>query len=169
MLEGTWAVRYTDGSVVSQYDQEHPAFFRSEGHPRGGEIPYRAIEWPKVTELVLESEHAKSTFAVQDPGPGYSVALKSRTFMVPSAGMELRCFMICTMRDDVEINLDHIATIVAATERVVFWMPDGSTHDCPHYDCPDVANWVTGLATGQHTGLMPTTHELKLATTQHLI
>ena len=173
MLEGTWAVRYKDGTILSQYDRASPHFFVSPGHERGGEVPFRAIEWNRVSEVFFESDFAKSTFAILDPGEQYSLSLKCRTFMVQWSepgpeGKELgfsaqiRAFMICTTHRDMPIDLDRVETIKAATAHVTYWLPDGSTHSCPYYDCPDVANWVTGAVKGKRVGLMPSTHELKI-------
>lgn len=184
MLEGTWAVRYADGTMLSQHDRDHPQFIASEGHPRGGEVPFRAIEWPRTTELVLESELAKSTFDISPPGDGYHLALKCRTYHVRAwrpgvptyfpdrpepviepfqVLLDVRAYLVCTMRDDVEVDLARVATLEAATVHVTYWLPDGSVHDCPHYDCPDVSRWVQDAAKGTYSGLMPATHAVGCA------
>jgi hypothetical protein len=156
-----------DGSYTAQFDIGHPAFHRVPGHPRGGEVPFRAIDWSNVQELILESEWAKSTFAIQRV-EGYYTGLRSRTFMLPQLGVEFRCFMICTFRNGVEIDPDRIATTELACAHVTYWMPDGSVHACPHYNCSDVYKWVQGLATGTPSGLMPATHALNLTAASNL-
>ena len=155
--------------MLSQYDSTRPDFLTAAGHPRGGEVPYRAIEWERVTELYFESEFARSTYAIDLASePDHYLGLRSRTFMVPSHSVELRCFMLCSFRRGVEIDPDRIATAELATNWVLYWFPDGSAHQCVHYNCPDVGRWVTNLVTGQNSGLMPATHALNLTAASDL-
>lgn len=111
---------------MMQYDTTHPAC-----HVEGGEIPYRAIRWPEATKLTLTSQFTEDTFDVAPLPEGYQLSLRSRHFMSPSDQM-LWCYLLVVSRVGEDVT-DRSAV------SVLYWFPDGSTHECPHFNCPDVA------------------------------
>lgn len=133
-MESTWIARYVDGSECREYDD------------LGNEQPFSSIDWSRATELVFESDQVQAVFALVPLGPEYRIKLKARTFMRLVDGTlaaDLRCFMICTERADAVVDLGQVATIIAATTHVTYWFPDGTTHECDLYCCPEVDRWVS--------------------------
>lgn len=130
---GTWRVEYASGEVLDQYDTNHPAC-----NVAAGEVPYRAIQWPEVRKLVLTSQYAEDTFDVAALPEGFQLSLRSRHFMSTADEM-LWCYLLVVSRASEEVT-DQ------STVSVLYWFPDGSTHECPHFNCPDVAsyghNWI---------------------------
>jgi hypothetical protein len=152
---GSWIALYNDGTSCWQYDTTHPGFL-SDGHG-GGEVPYRAIDWSKVSQLKLESQWATATFDVTPPPEGYSVRLQSRHFRAVD-GTNTMCFMIVTLDDTKPLNMDDIQTYVAATVHVTYWFPNGVVHDCPHFECADASRYGMHMVHGKVGELMPETH-----------
>jgi hypothetical protein len=146
---GSWLVHYTDGTECWQYDTGHVAFL---GDPTTGEVPLRAIEWTRARELVLESQWARSTFAITPPPEGYTLRLVRRVFQsYADDGSQL-----ITMAY-VLVCLRGTELLPEMTDHAVYWYPDGTVHECPLYDCPDVRRYAEGQLKQQPVGLMPHT------------
>lgn len=151
---GSWLVRYEDGTECWQYDTKHPDFL---GDPDTGEVPLRTIDWPHATEMVLESQWARSTFSIQPPPEGYSIRLMRRVFQT-YVGNTVAITMVYVL-----VCISGTELTPEATDHAVYWLPDGTVHQCPHYDCPDVRRYAEGQMNQQPVGLMPHTqiHQLQ--------
>lgn len=142
----SWMVRYKDGRELRQFDSTAPEFYN-------GEVPYRAINWPEVKELVLGSEFIEQTFEISEPPAGIAISLRSRHFRVLK-GDTVTCFMITLARAGEEVTNESV-------QSVLYWFPDGTSHECPHFNCPDVADYGAAMVHKLQGKLMPSTHELK--------
>jgi len=142
-IVASWAVEYTDGSYLSQYDTD------------GTERPYRSIEWDRVQFLVLESQLLRQTFDIH-PDPTVRLSLRSRHFMTVEGDGTL-CFML--------VGSDPAASEVnvESTRWALYWFPDGVYHVCDQFDCRDVRAYGSGLLHGIPRGLMPEHHHLRTA------
>lgn len=144
---------YSDGTDLAQYDEKSPLFL---GEPGLGEVPYRAIEWNRVESLRLESQYHKSEFSIIQPPEGYKISLRRRAWG-SAQGDETMVFMIVVSVDGVEVD-DQ------STAHVTYWFPNGVVHDCPRFNCPDVAKYASGMLHGiPGRSLMPESHELEVA------
>jgi len=161
---GSWYVEYADHTSLWQYDEQHPQFL-ADGQG-GGEVPYRAIDWSKVERVPFESQWTEPTVYEVAHVDGYSVSLKSRHFRSPE-GTTTMCYMLVTTDDAIPIDPDRIATQKAATLMMNFWFPNGVTHSCPDYDCPDVSRYGLALVHGQPGQLMPESHVTTLHVDAH--
>lgn len=142
----SWAVRYKDGRELRQFDDKAPEFLN-------GEVPYRAINWPEVKDLMLGSALLEQTFEMSPPPEGIQISLRSRHFKMLT-GDTVTCFMITLSREGEEVTNDSVVS-------VLYWFPDGSTHECPHFNCPDVSDYGAAMVHRLTASLMPSTHELK--------
>jgi hypothetical protein len=77
MIGCSWAVVYDNGEVMAQYDVNHP-----KCKLESGEVPLAAIEWPRVSRILFESQLAADAFDVTPPPAGYKYGLKARQQMV---------------------------------------------------------------------------------------
>jgi len=137
----SWAVEYTDGTTLSQYEN-------------GKEVPYRSIDWSKAQRLVFESQLLRETFGI-DPQPEIQLSLRSRHFMTPE-GASTMCFLLVGSRPGLPVDAD-------STQWVLYWFPDGVSHVCDQFDCRDVRAYGSGLVHGIPRGLMPEHHQLRTA------
>jgi hypothetical protein len=145
-VNASWMVRYKDGRELRQFDSDASEFFN-------GEVPYRKINWPEVKELVFGSELIEQTFDITDPPEGYTLSLRSRHFRVLS-GDTVTCFMLTLSKTGEEVTNESVAS-------VLYWFPNGSTHECPHFNCPDVGAYGAAMVHELTAKLMPATHELR--------
>ena len=142
MYEGTWAVVYDDDTVLTQKDEGHPQF-----HKESFEVPYKAIEWPRVRKVLFHSLDDTTEFTVL-PTPDWAVSMRSRVFM-NQQGKALRAFMLIISTPGNEVDAESV-------QRVMYWFLNGVIHDCPHFNCDSVGayamTWVHGT---QGAGLIP--------------
>jgi len=144
-MHGSWVVEYQDGSFLAQYDAEHPTAI-------DGEVPYRAINWANVARVRFESQVATGSFDIPEPDPGYAWSLRSRHWMRPG-GTTMSAFMIVASRAGQEVRDDTV-------DYVLFWFPDGTTHETPLFNSPDASQYGSGLVHGIQRSLMPATGQL---------
>lgn len=143
-----WAVVYRDGSVLHCADNENDQFKMDAGHPWGGEVPFKAINWPEVEELGFYGPGGEVTsFAVGAPTPGYEYALRSRVFITPGLS-EFRWFVLVEVR----AGEDPTDTNVA---QVLYWGEDGTSHQCFKFNCGEIAQYSIARNTGTAGQLMP--------------
>ena len=139
VLNGSWLVRYEDGTEEWQYNTSSPHF-------TSGEVPYRAIQWPRVRKLIFESQYAKSEFDVEPVPDDFKTTLHSRHFWRPE-GVSISCFLVV---------VSHKAqTPKDGAVSDFYWNPDGTTHNCHLYDCPDVAQYGGHVVNGKVPDLSP--------------
>lgn len=150
MITGSWAVRYADGSALSQY-QDHPEAVN-------GEVPLHLINWSQVTELQFESQWAQSTFTIVQPPEGYGLRLVRRTIQLLS-GPTLSLFLLVCYQGTFDPE---------STDHATYWLPDGTVHQCPHFDCTDVRHYVEGCLLDRPHGLMPHTAAHAVRAEAHL-
>jgi hypothetical protein len=144
-MSATWLVRYSDGSELHQYDKSSEKFIAD-----AGEVPYRAIEWDRVVELTLSSAEWESRFTIAQPPEGTKLSLRSRHFRTQE-GVTVPCFMVVQSIAGEEVTDESV-------QWVLYWLPNGVDHQCPHFNCPDVANYALKLVHGIPAGIMPSTH-----------
>lgn len=154
-MTATWLVRYTDGSELAQFDRASPAFVAA-----AGEVPYHAIDWPRVEELCFASAHVEERFAVALPPEGYRLSLRSRHTRTVG-GDQVMCFLLLVTLAGAEPSNE---TVVSAT----YWFPDGTMHTCPHFNCPDVARYARGQLLGAPVPLAAATEVLSAAVDSQL-
>ena len=138
----SWEVEYQDGGGLSQYDAE------------GNEVPYRAIDWPRVSRLILESQAVRRMFEVH-PTPELHLSLRSRHFMTAD-GTGTMCFVLLGSQPGREIDAE-------STRWALYWFPDDTLHECPRFDCSDVRQYGSNLVHGQPRHLMPQGHDVEVA------
>lgn len=148
IISGSWSAIYNDGTSLSQFDSESPHYL-----PDAGEVPYRAIEWDKVQALVLASQFNETRLDINPAPEGFNHTLRSRHFRTMQ-GDQVMCFIVMTSRADQEVDKNSVVS-------AYYWFPDGNTHDCVHFDCPDVGNYGAHWVNGADLSLMPSTHALK--------
>lgn len=151
-MQLTWAVDYRDGTSLSQFDATSSDFIADSG-----EVPYRAIDWQRVSKLRLESQDAVVSFDVVPPHAGSKISLRSRHFRTPS-GLDTMCFMITESLADEEVTAETV-------KSVIYVFPDGTTHECPNFNCPDIGKYAHNKLRDQATSLMPATHEIQTEVT----
>lgn len=147
-LNGSWAVVYRDGSTLSQYDTTSPHCVQE-----AGEVPYRKIDWPEVTTLILASQILEQHFPITPVPPEFKTSLRSRTFKTMT-GEQVTCFMVVVSKDDEDVTPEN-------TSSVFYWFPDGTVHECVHFDCPDVGHFGALFAHDVERSLMPATHAIE--------
>lgn len=141
-MTASWFVRYRDGTEDWQYNTASPHF-----HQDGGEVPYRAIDWPQVETLVFESQFVRRDFAVTPVPDGFKTTMHSRHFTFPT-GENTSCFLV------VVSEVDKTPREGAVT--VLYWFPDDTMHECHLYDCPEVAAYGCAVVNGVVPTLVPT-------------
>jgi hypothetical protein len=145
-VQGSWFVQYKDGGELYQWMREHPAAV-------GGEVPFRMIDWARVSTVVFESQWVRSTFDFHGVPPGCRVKLMSRTMM--SGGNSAVAFMIVTLRQEApepgteQFKPEHDVL------QMLFWYPDGSTHVCTDFQCPDASNYLASGLWGRAMVIAP--------------
>lgn len=117
-----WVAYYTDGAVLSQDDTTHPLY-------AGDEVPFRAIEWDRVTQLGFRTDDSEHTVVLARE-TGWRLALRRRTFLALD-GQSLSCFILTISTDDP----------VTTTHWAYYWFPTGETHACARFDCSVVRAW----------------------------
>lgn len=130
----SWCVEYGDGTFLSQYARD------------GTEVPYRSIEWTRVSRLVLESQLVRQTWDITSHDQ-VQLSLRSRHFMQPN-GTATMCFVLIGSTPSQPVESD-------TTYWALYWFPDGTTHDCDLFDCSEVRRYGGGLIHGEVRGLMP--------------
>lgn len=130
----SWCVEYADGTFLSQYGRD------------GTETPYRSIEWPRVMRLVLESQLVRQAWDIT-PQASIRLSLRSRHFMGQD-GVTTMCFILLGSELGKEVNAE-------SAYWALYWFPDGTTHDCDVFDCPEARYYGGGLIRGEVRGLMP--------------
>lgn len=148
MLIGSWAVEYTDGTYLTQYDSA------------GTEVPFRSIEWPRVATLKLESELVAQEFQIIQPPAGYFLALRSRGWVSMVGGGHVQGLMLCLFDGSKPLDPDREQTYIDACVHVMYWLPTGIVHYCPHFNCTEVANYCTKYIHG-NVYTLPMYHEIR--------
>lgn len=147
---GSWMVEYEDGTYLAQH---------------GGvkETPTSDIDWSRVKSLRFESDVVVQTFSIVQPPEGYWLWLRRRVFRNDSGDSQVVIYMLCTMDGSVELDHDDIKTYEQACKGVTFWIPNGVIHQCPFYNCKDVAHYCSGEVHDiDGRALMPMTHALPI-------
>lgn len=147
-IQGSWLVTMNDGSELHQYDKSSPLYMAN-----AGEVPFKAIDWPNVANLQFQSQFANAGFDVAPAPEGFQVSLRSRHFKTQQ-GVAIMSFIVLVSKAGQEVNAESVVS-------ALYWLPDGTVHECPHFDCPDVANYALKLIHGQDAGIMPATHVLE--------
>lgn len=132
LIAGSWCVEYNDGTFLAQYPTDGP------------EVPFRAIEWPNVKSLILESQFLRQEFDIIQPQADCRLALQSRMFRDMAGDREVMVFMLITYRNDIIIDVDDPKSYEEACVHVVYWFPNGIIHDCPLYNCNEIAQYASG-------------------------
>jgi hypothetical protein len=140
-------VIYEDGLMLNQYDKVSPDFDTT-----AGEVPYRAIKWPKVKQLTLASQLIEQSFDINQPPDGIKISLRSRTFMTITRD-EVQCMMLVLSEADKEVSSE-------TAQSILYWFPDGTTHECGSFNCGDVGNYAHRLLRAEPGSLMPATQTL---------
>lgn len=158
MQFGFWSVKYRDGSFLSQYDETHESFMPSSEHVFDGEVPYKAIKWSEVVEVIFTNTEGINTVISIPSIPHYlRWGLGSRHFKPMAGAGEAMCFRLLLYR----ATLDESPT-ADNIEKILYWFPDTSMHECTLFDCPDVYQYGSNLIWNKpQKGLMPTSSALK--------
>lgn len=140
-----WAVEYRDGTVLQQWDKNHPQFVGSEDHPFGGEVPYRAIQWHKVARVIFGNADREDSFDFGEVPEGLKPSLRSRHYT--ALGCAATCwFLLVLSKQEVEVTDE-------STEQVFYWGPNGETHICPKLNCPVVNSYAAKALRGSVVSL----------------
>ncbi len=143
-MQGSWLVLYQDGTSLAQYDATHPAAV-------GGEVPMRAIEWPRVTTLQLASQSAVTDFTIPAL-EGVEYRLVQRTMMTFQGSATI--YLLLMLSPGYAYPFEQRDVV-----RAIYWVPDGTTHDCPHFECPDVARYLQQFVWGREAPPLAPTHD----------
>lgn len=127
-FEGSWAVRYKDGTILSQWESDT-------------ETPLRNIEWSNVEKVIFESEWEQRELEITYDSTVYVPHLRTRTLMVQEFG-QMRIFMIVLSLIGQPIDDDSV-------HYVLYWIPTGLVHECYKFNCPEVSQWGTRFTAGQ--------------------
>lgn len=145
-IEGSWAVRYEDGTIQAQYD---PA---SVGYdPEGGEVPFRAIEWDRVTHVIFESQWDRSELKITPAGPGYQWSLRARVTTVGDHGA-IRMLILLHSVAGVPVD-EH------SVDLAYYWTPNGIFHECRKFDCGRMREYTAKLLHGLPPVGVPSIHD----------
>lgn len=141
-MQGSWVVTYEDGTQLSQYDATQT------------EVPFRMIEWPRVKHVQFESQLAVSSFDVPAAPDGYAWSLRRRTWMCMD-GTAVGAFLLILSRAGEEVGPNSV-------EYVLFWYPDGTTHETPFFTSKETDEYGSGVVHGLVHALVPSTGALKI-------
>lgn len=145
---GVWEVVLKDGTTTNQFDKDNPNFIVIPEMPTGGEVPFRAIPWNDVTNITFyRQDGTGDSFNVGTVAGGYHLSLRSRTFK-SMAGGEMTAFILLISKDGEEAGPE-------STEFALYWLPDGTAHECNLFDCPDIRKYAHAKVWGRHEPLMP--------------
>lgn len=141
---GTWAVQYDGREWLHQNDAT-----RSEFDPSGGEVPFRAINWSRVTAVRFENEHVQSEFDILPPPDGYTLSMRRRTFITHIDGEQLEtvttiAYLIC--RHPIGINTEDEAAMAAAVDEVTYWFPTGVVYQTQEFNAGPAGEYAMRLA-----------------------
>lgn len=125
-----WRVGYANGELLEELA---PA----------GETPFRAIDWPRVVTLILESEEWVALFDVLPVEPPATYRLMRRRVTSALHG-ELGIMLLVTETP-------------TAVQSVLYWLPDNTSHTCTDLDCASVRHYATTLLAGT-PGFLSETH-----------
>lgn len=146
--EGSWAVRYKDGVVLSQWEGDK-------------ETPLRTIDWPNVEKVIFESQWETRELDVAYDPQYFVPHLRTRTMMVQGYG-QMRIFMIVMSLKDQEVTDESV-------KYVFYWTPVGIVHECHLFNCPQISQWATRFTSGTIEGL-PEKHDIaEVVTDAHLV
>lgn len=148
-MNASWGVVYYDGSMLSQFDKASSNFM-----PEAGEVPYRAIEWEKVKSIKFSSQLAETNFDMGPIPTGNRMTLRSRHFKTLS-GANVMCFMLVLSDSEAE-EVDS-----NSARSILYVFPDGTTHECENFNCPDIAEYGHRALRDEPVSIMPATHTLK--------
>lgn len=137
-MRGSWLVQYQDGELLAQHDTQHPLAV-------SGEVPFRAIEWPRVATVRFESQDARTTLDIPEAPDGYSWSLRSRNWMRVD-GQAVSAFLLILSDRGVEVNHD-------STAYVLYWYPDGTVHESPFFTSKETDEYGSGILHGQGRAL----------------
>lgn len=127
-FEGSWAVRYKDGTILSQWESDK-------------ETPLRNIDWPNVDKVIFDSQWETRELNIQYDSAYLVPHLRTRTLMVQQHG-QMRIFMIV-------LSLIGEPVSDESVQYVLYWIPTGVIHECHMFNCPDVSRWATSFTAGQ--------------------
>lgn len=154
-MRGSWHVLYQDGSETYASNAQDPAFDAD-----AGEVPFRAIRWNSVEQLVLESQAAKTSLYVNDLPDGLKVSLRERVIANAVNGETAGCFIVLTSVEGEPIE--------DSTLSALYWFPDGTTHDCSMFDCPDARKYLGKFLAFDDRALAPNHNIVQIAATADL-
>lgn len=143
-------VCYEDGSSLAQNDAGSPSF-----NQEAQEVPFKAIDWPNVKQLRLESEFGHTTYDIAQPGPEFQISLRRRTFFTLHEQM-VSMFVLLVSTIGAEVDKD-------STVSAHYWLPNLVEHSCPDFDCADIRKYAVQLFNGDAPALMPATEHLHIA------
>lgn len=117
----TWAVRYTDGTVLASEDATHPAFV-----PDAGEVPFRAVDWARAEALVVRGPDRETAVPVPPADPGLAWSLRARTYARVQADAADAAPLTEAVRAYLLVLSEAGAPVTDATTRAtVCVFPDG--------------------------------------------
>ena len=147
-IEGSWAVRYQDGTVLHQHDSQHPAY-NHDNH----EVPIKAIEWDRVASVLMQSQLDTREIPLPPAGPGYQWSMRWRVTVAAMGGTAsagpLRILMLVHSVAGVPVD-EH------SVDKVIYWSPMGILHECSDFECPDIRQYASRISAGKlPTGVIP--------------
>lgn len=145
-IGGSWAVLYDDGTWLGEWDKDHPRAIN-------GQVPFRAIDWPRVKQVKLESSYASSDIEVPPAPDGHRWHLRGRYF-ASLQGFQVRTLMLVCAKDG-EVNAE-------STIYVMYWAPDGTVYESPHFWSKEFADYVGGILFNVPRTLPAKTEEVKV-------
>ncbi len=148
-MHGSWMVFLKDGRTIAQYDADHPEAFN-------GEVPMRVIPWPMVERLQLASQYAVTEFEIPEQ-PDAEYRLVQRTMLTFQDSTTI--FMLVMLVPGYAYPFEQKDVL-----RVMYWIPDGSTHDCTEYQCNEVRAYCEQFMWGRESSALAQTHN-KVQTT----
>jgi hypothetical protein len=146
-MTGSWMVIYRDGSTLAQFD-EHPEAV-------GGEVPMRCIAWPNVEILRLSSQFAETDIGLPEE-QRCEYRLVQRTMKTVAASASIYLLLMLTPGYAYPFEQRDV-------QRALYWLPDGSTHDCPDFECGAVAAYLERFVWGRDGSTLPPIHEVVAA------
>lgn len=166
-LSGSWAVEYNDGTYLSQWDTVP-------------EVPLQAIDWSRVTRIMFDSALATVVYPIPPAPEGTRWSLRRRTWvrfreypdpkweppppkLNPDTGKfeQLEKPPMIIDQENFTAFLLVLSTDFPVTAEnclsVLFWFPDGVTHETPHLNSPEAEAYGSGRAHDIQRSLMPIT------------
>lgn len=145
-------VCYHDGSSLAQTDSSSPEF-----NHEAGEVPFKVIDWPRVSQLRLESMYGYTTYNIVQPGEEFTLSLRRRTFITMDK-KTISAFVLLVSLVGSEVGA---SSVVSAH----YWLPNLIDHSCSDFDCADIRRYAVQSLSGDTPSLVPATEKLHIAAT----